>query len=173
MNLIITCARHYEADTELEITDILDEVGDSNPQIAPTEFSGILYVNTSANPLDMIKKIRQKLEDEPWSIRYTMRAIPVEALVETQVRPIIEAAASLAKKMHRDDSYRITIEKRNSSIISEEIITQIADRIPNKVSLKNYDWVVLVEILGSDTGVSVLRDSDILSIQREKRVSLE
>ena len=80
---------------------------------------------------------------------------------------------SLAKKMHRDDSYRITIEKRNSSIISEEIITQIADKIPNKVSLKNYDWVVLVEILGSDTGVSVLRDSDILSIQREKRVSLE
>lgn len=98
MNLIITCARHYEYDTELEITNILDEIGDSNPQIATTEFSGILYVNTSANPLEMINRIRQKIEDEPWSIRYTMRAIPVEALVETQIRPIIEAASSLAKK---------------------------------------------------------------------------
>jgi len=173
MNLIITCARHYEYETELEITNILDEIGDSNPQITTTEFSGILYVNTSANPLDMINRIRQKIEDEPWSIRYTMRAIPVEALVETQIRPIIEAASSLAKKMSKDDSYRITIEKRNSGIASEEIITQIANKIPNRVSLKNYDWVVLVEILGTETGISVLKDSNILSIQREKRGSLE
>ena len=102
-----------------------------------------------------------------------MRAIPVEALVETQIRPIIEAASSLAKKMSKDDSYRITIEKRNSGIASEEIITQIANKIPNRVSLKNYDWVVLVEILGTETGISVLKDSNILSIQREKRGSLE
>lgn len=75
--------------------------------------------------------------------------------------------------MSKDDSYRITIEKRNSGIASEEIITQIANKIPNRVSLKNYDWVVLVEILGTETGISVLKDSNILSIQREKRGSLE
>lgn len=173
MNLIVTCARHFEADTEQEIETILNDLGDDNPQISTTEFSGILYVNTSADPIEMIKKIREKLEDEPWSIRYTMRAIPVSTMVDTDVQKITEAAVTQAKKMELNQTYRITIEKRNSDISSGEIISSIANRIPNKVSLEKYDWIILVEILGSVTGVSVLKDADILSIQREKRGSLE
>jgi tRNA acetyltransferase TAN1 len=173
LNIIVTCARHFEGETEQEITTILDELGDNNPQIAMTEFSGILYVNTSAEPLDVIKKIRQKLEDEPWSIRYIMRAIPISQVVDTKVSQIASAAIRLAKKMESIHTYRITIEKRNSDVSSGDIITQIANEIPNKVSLKEYDWIILVEILGSVTGVSVLKDKDILSIQREKRGSLE
>ena len=34
MNLIITCARHLEGDAEEEITDILDELGDSDVKIS-------------------------------------------------------------------------------------------------------------------------------------------
>lgn len=173
MNLIVTCARHFEEDTEHELETILNDLGDDNPQIATTEFSGILYVNTKLDPVDVIKKIREKLEDEPWSIRYTMRAIPVGIMVDTDLQKISEAAITQSKKLKASDTYRITIEKRNSEISSGELITQIANKIPNKVSLKEYDWIVLVEILGTVTGVSVLKDSDILSIQREKRGSLE
>ncbi|MFM8659663.1 MAG: THUMP domain-containing protein [Candidatus Nitrosotenuis sp.] len=173
MNLIVTCARHFEADTQQELETILDELGDDNPQISTTEFSGILYVNTTLDPIDVIKKIREKLEDEPWSIRYTMRAIPVDTMVDTDVQKIADAAITQAKKLKPSDTYRITIEKRNSDVSSGGIITQIANKIPNKVSLEKYDWIVLVEILGTITGVSVLKDSDIISIQREKRGSLE
>ena len=173
LNLIVTCARHFEEETEQEITGILEEIGDDDPQIAMTEFSGILYVNTTSEPLNVIKKMRQKLEDEPWSIRYTMRAIPVEEMTDTDVQKISDAAIKHAKKMKKDHTYRITIEKRNSDISSSKIISAIADKIPNKVSLEKYDWIVLVEILGSITGISVLKDEDIMSIQREKRGSLE
>jgi tRNA acetyltransferase TAN1 len=152
---------------------ILAEIGDENPQISMSEFSGILYVNTNIEPLDIIKKIRQKLEDEPWSIRYIMRAIPVFSVTKTDIDEIANSAIIQAKKMMSGDTYRITIEKRNSDVSSSGIISKIADQIPNKVSLEKYDWIILVEILGSITGVSVLKDTDILSIQREKRGSLE
>lgn len=173
MNLIITCPRHFEDDTKSEITTIIQECGDQSPQITITEFSGILSVSTTANPLDVIKKIRQKLEDEPWEIRYTSRAIPMYDITKTDITQITDAAIKQAKTLHQDDTYRITIEKRNSNISSGEIITQIANGIPNKVSLEKYDWIVLVEILGAITGVSVLKDSDILSVEREKRGSLD
>jgi tRNA acetyltransferase TAN1 len=173
LNVLVTCARHFEGETTDEIKEILAELGDDSPQISMTEFSGILYIDTSANPLDLIKKIREKLEDEPWSIRYTMRAIPIFAVTKTEPSEIASEAIKQAVKIAPDQTYRITIEKRNSDVSSGDIITQIANKIPNKVSLEKYDWIILVEILGAITGVSIIRDEEILSIQREKRGSLE
>lgn len=171
MDLLVTCARHFEEETKNELKSILQGLGDPDPQITITEYSGILTVNTAINPLDVIKKIRDKLEDEPWSIRYTLRAIPVFATVATDAKSIADAALGQTQKIGPDETYRITIEKRNSDISSSEIISQIADNVKNKVSLKDHDWVVLVEVLGAVTGVSVLRGGDILSVQKTKRHS--
>ena len=69
----------------------------------------------------------------------------------------------------RDRTYRISIEKRNSELSSKEIITKIANKIKNKVSLEFPDKVLLIEILGNKTGVSILKKSDILSTEKTKR----
>ena len=68
-----------------------------------------------------------------------------------------------------DEKYRISIEKRNSEISSKEIITKIANQIKNKVSLDFPDKVVLIEILENKTGISILKKSDVLSIEKTKR----
>lgn len=171
--MIVTCARHFEDETGNEIRTILEELGDDKPEITITEFSGILTVDTSIPALDVVKKIRANLEDEPWSIRYTLRVIPVFATVQTNAKSIAEAALSQIQKMGHDETYRITIEKRNSDISSPDIISQIADNVKNKVSLEKYDWIVLVEVLGPLSGVSVLRDADVLSVERVKRKSFD
>jgi tRNA acetyltransferase TAN1 len=173
LDLIVTCARHFEEEAKGEVTSILEECGDSKPQITITDLSGVLTVNTSVSPAEIIKKIHEKLEDEPWSIRYILRAIPIFQTVNTDVESIMQAALNQIQKFKPYDTYRITIEKRNSNISSSEIISQIADKIQNKVSLEKYDWIVLVEILGGISGVSVLQDRDVLSVEKAKRNSLE
>lgn len=169
MNLILTCARHLEEDTREEIAGILDEMGEQDPQIMITDLSGVLTVKTKTDPLEIIKKIKEKLEDEPWAIRYILRAIPVFETTKTDVESIASSAIKQAQKMKPDETYRITIEKRNSGISSSQIISSIADMIENKVSLEKYDWIILVEIIGGTSGVSVLRDQDVLSVERTKR----
>jgi tRNA acetyltransferase TAN1 len=67
------------------------------------------------------------------------------------------------------ETYRISIEKRNSDLSSKEIITKIANKIKNKVSLEFADKIILIEILGNKTGVSILKKSDVLSIEKTKR----
>jgi len=151
--------------------NILEEMGDPKAQITITDLSGILTVQTDINPDYIIKKIRDKLEDEPWSIRYILRAIPILQTVNTNVESITEAALEQVQKLKSDDTYRITIEKRNSNISSSEIISHIADKIKNKVSLEKYDWIILVEIFGAISGVSILKDSDVLSVEKAKRSS--
>ena len=173
MNLIITCARHLEPETTDELSAVLAQFGDENPEISRTSMSGILTAKTKLVPFEVIKNIREKIEDEPWSIRYCLRIIPIEQVVDTNLEEISTQVFSLMKKVNEKESYRITIEKRNSDISSTEIISKIADSITNKVSLEKPDWIVLVEILGNKTGVSVLKSDDIFSLEISKRELLE
>jgi tRNA acetyltransferase TAN1 len=173
LDLIVTCARHFEDETKDEITRILKELGDSGSEVSITDLSGVLTVQTSVGWSEILKKIRAKLEDEPWSIRYILRVIPIFQTVKTDVESITNAALDQVQKIKPDERYRITIEKRNSGISSSEIISKIADKIKNKVSLEKYDWIVLVETLGAVSGVSILKDGDILSVEKTKRKSFE
>jgi tRNA acetyltransferase TAN1 len=169
MNLIITCARHLEGDAEEEIIDILDELGDSDVKISVSSMSGIITAQTKLDPIEIVRKMKETLLDEPWSIRYCLRVIPVQKVVETNIEEIEKIISSMSDQIEEKESYRILIEKRNSDISSKEIITKIANGIKNKVSLDFPDKIILIEILGIVTGISILKKSDILSLEKTKR----
>ena len=169
MNLIITCARHLEGDAEEEITDILDELGDSDVKISISSMSGIITVQTKLDPIEVVRKMKETLLDEPWSIRYCLRVIPVQKVVETNIEEIEKTISSMSDQIEEKESYRILIEKRNSDISSKEIITKIANGVKNKVSLDFPDKIILIEIFGIVTGISILKKSDILSLEKTKR----
>lgn len=173
MNLIITCARHLEPETIAELNKILTFFGDENAEIFPTNMSGVLTAKTKLDPFEVIRKIKEKIEDEPWSIRYCLRVIPIEQIIDTDLEKISSEVFSLMKKVNKNETYRITIEKRNSDISSTKIISKIADNISNKVSLEEPDWIALIEILDKKTGVSVLKNEDIFSLELFKRRLLE
>jgi len=169
MNLIITCARHLEPETEEELIDILEEFGDSEVKVTITNMSGILTAETKLDPVEVVRKIKEMLLDEPWSVRYCLRIIPIQKVIESKIEEIEKSVAGLSNQILDDESYRISIEKRNSDLSSQEIITKIADKIKNKVSLEFPDKVLLIEILGNKTGISILKKSDILSTEKTKR----
>ena len=131
--------------------------------------SGIITVQTKLDPIEVVKKMKEILLDEPWSIRYCLRVIPIQKIVETNLEKIEECISSISDKIEDNESYRILIEKRNSDISSKEIITNIANQIKNKVSLDFQDKIILIEILGIVTGISLIKKSDILSLEKTKR----
>ncbi|HSB83966.1 MAG TPA: THUMP domain-containing protein [Nitrosarchaeum sp.] len=169
MNLIITCARHLESETKQEAENILEKMGDSEPTITITNMSGILTVETKLEPIEVIKKIKEIILDEPWCIRYCLRIIPIQKVTETKIEDIENGISTLIKLISNEESYRISIEKRNSNISSQDIISRIAKKIENKVSLEFPDKVVLIEVLGNKTGIAIVKNTDILSVEKTKR----
>lgn len=169
MNLIVTCPRHYEYDAAEEMRDILGILGDSEPEIQITRISGILTASMSLEPVVTVGKIRDMLLDEPWCIRYCMRIIPIQKTVDTDLAEIQEAVVALSGKILDGETYRISVEKRNTGISSRDVISRLADMISGTVSLDFPDKIILVEVLGSRTGVSILKSSDILSVEKTKR----
>jgi len=171
LNLIITCARNLESETKNEIRKILDELGDQEPEILNVGMRGILMVNTIIEPSKIIDWVKNKIIEEPWLIRYCLRIIPIQRITDTEIDKIKQNVIKLKDTIQKNDSYRITIEKRNTDISSTEIITEIAKIFPNKVSLDQPDWIVLIEILGNDTGISILKDDELFSLDKAKRMS--
>ena len=169
MNLIITCARHLEPETDEELMSVLEEFGDSDAKISITNMSGILTAETKLDPIEVVRKIKEMILDEPWSIRYCLRIIPIQKIIESKIDEIEKIVSEMSEQILDNETYRISIEKRNSDLSSKEIITKIANKIKNKVSLEFPDKVILIEILGNKTGISIIKKSDVLSIEKTKR----
>lgn len=169
MNLIITCPRHFEANTVNEITSIFERFGFKEPLITITSMPGILTVHTDTDSEQVVQKIMELVREEPWVIRYSKRIIPIQKSTKSTINEIVNGIKQISTAIREEQTYRITVEKRHSNLSSKEIITEIAKFVPNKVSLDNPDWIVLVEILGPDTGIAVVSPDHIISIEKMKR----
>ena len=135
MNLFITCARSLEPETENEIRKIINESGDQKPEIYKSNMRGILFVNTNIEASKIIDCVKVKIKDEPWSVRYCLRIIPVQKTTDTDIDKIKQKVMNLKSNIHENELYRITVEKRNSNTQESQIVYEIAKIIPNKVSL--------------------------------------
>jgi tRNA acetyltransferase TAN1 len=162
-----------EEEAANEISELLQVIGDIKPKIEISEFSGIITANTSLNPFEVVGEIRKKILDEPWSVRYCHRFIPIQETAETVLEEIVKAVQKHVNTMKITDSYRITIEKRGSNLSSKDMIDAIAKIIHNKVSLERFDWNVIIEVLGGTSGISVIKEQDIVSTLKVKRDSME
>jgi len=170
LNLLITCQRNMEYETINEITQLLDIFGDSNPNILKTKFSGIIIAETVLEALEVIERFRRKIENEPWELRYSSRIIPIQKICQTDLALIRQNVIDLIPSIKSDETYKISLEKRDSEIMRSEIISNIADLLTNKVSLEEPDWEIILQILGDKTGIGVMPKNSILSITKIKRL---
>jgi tRNA acetyltransferase TAN1 len=168
-NLVVSTYRFREEDAQDEILELLDNFGDQTAESEIIEIKGMILVQSSLDPIAVIDKLKDLVASEPWQVRYILRVLPVQVVVPTGLDTIRQAARNLTPKIG-NDTFRVTVEKRHNSLGSMQIIKAIAGQINNKVDLENPGWVILVQVLGGLTGVSVLRPNQIFSSIIEKRM---
>ncbi len=169
-NLIVTTFRHAEHYASSELMDILKELGDDNPEIHYSNISGLLLCHTRLEPLRVIRGLYELIDMEPWRIRYILRCIPIEVVVDTSLEAIKDACIRLSgERIKPDESFRITVEKRHASIESAQIIKAVAEHIDRRVDLEHYDWNILIQVIGRSTGISIVKEHDIFSSVKAKR----
>jgi tRNA acetyltransferase TAN1 len=169
-NLLVTTYRHREYDAVDELNVLLQRFNIDVEMIEIQNVSGIILALANLNPFDLITKFKELLTEEPWQFRYILRVIPIERALYTDLKNIEREVENLTmKKIEVNDSFKISVEKRHTSTRSKEIISSIANKLQNKVSLENPDWIILIEIIGNKTGISILKERDIFNSIMEKR----
>jgi tRNA acetyltransferase TAN1 len=170
-NLIGSTFKYGEENAQDELLDLLELFGDDQPDSQITDVNGVVVAYTNLDAFQIIDSVRQLVKDEPWRVRYILRLIPIEAVVYTRLEDMAKAVMNLRPKMHIQETFRIIVERRHTLMETKDIIVTLASQIENKVDLKNPNWIVLVEIIGALTGVSILKPDQIFRSVIEKRNS--
>jgi len=167
-NLLATTSRGTEDYACSELSYLLGEIGDSAPNVGKTGISGLIAAKTAFDPFDVIEKLRKILRERPYEFRYTLRIIPIEKVVRTDLSEIQHTATALSLKIKENETFRITLEKRFTQTHTEDIIETAAANIENEVNLINPDKILLIEVVGGLTGLSVIKPDEILAVMKEK-----
>jgi len=167
-NLLVTTTRGNEDNACSEIWYLLKEIGDEKAEVDRTGVSGLIAAKTSLNPFEVIAKFREILKERPYEFRYSLRIIPIEKVVKTRLEEIQKVSDELSQKIGENETFRVTVEKRFTEISTRDVIEAAASKIERKVNLEKPDKILLIEIVGGLTGISVIKPDDILSVTKEK-----
>jgi tRNA acetyltransferase TAN1 len=167
-NLLATTSRGNEDEVCSELWYLLGQIGDSAPVVDKTGVAGLIAAKTAFNPFEVVEKFRLILRERPYEFRYILRVIPIEKVVRTDLREIQRAATELSAKIGKNETFRITVEKRFNETPTKDIIEAAASNIERKVDLNNPHKILLIEVVGGFTGISLVKPEDILSVVKEK-----
>jgi tRNA acetyltransferase TAN1 len=168
-NLVATTSRGNERPMCNELYYLLkEELGDPQPQTSKTKIRGLIVGKTTLDPYAAIEKLHAVLKERPYEFRYGLRILPVERVVATDLAEIKQVTQELAGRIGEQETFRVTVEKRFTTLHSKDIVEAAASDVKRKADLENPDRILLVEVLGALTGISLLKSSDILSVLKEK-----
>ena len=168
-NLLATTSRGNERPMCNELLYLLkEELGDAQAETSKTKIRGLIVAKTTMDPCVVIEKLRAILKERPYEFRYALRILPIERVVPTNLEEIKGVTAELAARISEDETFRVTVEKRFTALHSKELIEAAASDIKRKADLENPDRILVIEVLGVLTGMSLLKPRDILAVVKEK-----
>jgi tRNA(Ser,Leu) C12 N-acetylase TAN1 len=156
-----------------EMKDLLEQLGDTNPQVTTSIAQGIILAYTNLDPFIVIKKIKELIQKNKFRYLLILKIRPIESVVASDLEEIKQVCSKLAEmKINKDETFRVTLERRFTNIARNDLITSAASNIDRKVDLKQADKIVFIEVLEDSVGISILSPEDEVSIikEHEKRV---
>jgi tRNA acetyltransferase TAN1 len=167
-NLLVTTWRGNENNARSELKRLLEAIGESSPSVDKTGVSGLIVAKTISDPFEVINQFRNILHERPYEFRHALRLIPIEKVVHTDLDQIKEAVTQLSSRIGENETFRVTVEKRFTVVHTRDIIEAATANIKRKVNLKTPDFILLIEVIGGFTGLSLTKPNDTISVLKEK-----
>ena len=167
-NLLVTLRGHKDAHAGEEL------VGIEEIELALSSYEPVLYIKESQYPNVILVELTMDpeeavaiLNEAPTTV--ISKVVPIDVVVKTRRDTILERVLLTAKeKMSSENSFVVRCDLRGREYIEskEELIETVTDELLNNVDSivdeTNPDWVVQIEVVGEDTGISILKPHQIL-----------
>ncbi len=172
-NLLVTVQGHKDSQSGEELMGI-EEI-----ELALSSYEPILYIKESQYPNVILVELTMDPEEAVMILKEApttviSKVIPIDYVVKTQIDAILEKTLLIAReKMSSGESFVVRGDLRGRRYIKskEELIERVYDEIFNKLDIsldpqsqdnENPDWIIQIEVVGDDTGISILKPHQIL-----------
>ena len=125
--------------------------------IKESNFPNVILIDLAMEPLDAVKL----LENAQTTV--ISKVVLIENVVRTRLDIILEKILDLASnRIVSGDTFKVICDLRGRKYIKsrDELIDKISDELTEKLDAKpdgpDADWVVQVEVVGENTGISIL-----------------
>ena len=149
-------------------------VGIEEIELALSSYEPVLYIKESQYPNVILVELTMDpkeavaiLKEAPTTV--ISKGVPIDVVVKTRMDSILERVLLIAEeKMSSEDSFVVRSDLRGREYIEskEELIETVSNELLNKIDATideiNPDWIVQIEVVGDDTGISVLKPYEIL-----------
>ena len=126
--------------------------------IKESGFYNVVLIQTESDPVEVVKLLKD------YQTTVISKIVPIEMVVRTRIDLIVEKIISLCREKLKDKEtfvVRGDIKGREYIKSKEELLNSITHEINEKLLLKidekDPDWVVQIEVIGENTGISVLK----------------
>jgi len=150
-----------------EIARILKDFRDDNPIIKRTIARGICGVKTKLNSREVVRKVRKLFEKDPLQINFAVKWVPVDNWCRSDLNEMKKIIERIKVNIKRGEKWGMEVEKRRyTKYHTAEVIEELAKEIKEKVDLEHPDKIVRIDILGGNTGISILKPEEIFSTRK-------
>ena len=167
-NLLVTLQGHKDAHAGEEL------VGIEEIELALSSYEPVLYIKESQYPNVVLVELTMDpeeavaiLSEAPTTV--VSKVVPIDVVVKTRMDSIWERVLLTAReKMSSDDTFVVRCDLRGREYIEskEELMETVTNELLNNSDFTldetNPDWVVQIEVVGEDTGISVLKPHQII-----------
>ncbi|MFX1562618.1 MAG: THUMP domain-containing protein [Promethearchaeota archaeon] len=167
-NVLLSCRRFQEAESCYELRRTVDEElkTETIEWCKMTGISSLVVARVQGDPHDFVAKLSKVVKQMPWIIRNLLKIQPIDIVVESSMKAIKVGTKELAKRMSKGTKFRVNLNRRDTKLDRDKLLHEVATQFPGKVDLEDYEWICAVEILGPVTGLALIREKDILTMQR-------
>lgn len=166
-NLLVSHSWGTDSPARNEIKTMLKKIGDESPIIRRTLARGITGVKTNLDPRVAITALQNLHRADPTQFQFTLKWIPIDAWTTSEIDAIKSQVDKLKAQILSGERWRLTVEKRRFTKYHKmEIIREVAELINEKVDLKRPDKILILQIIGNETGIAILRPEEIFSTVR-------
>jgi len=154
LGLLISSARTLERNASSEIYYLFTELLEyDDVKVSPVkEISGLSLAKLTKDPILALEEAKGIIENDASVLRYVLKIVPIQHRISTSLDNFEEASEAFSSLIKPEDTWKINLRRRHTTISREEIISSIASKISHgKVMLDNPNYYIIVEVLGKWT----------------------
>jgi len=170
---VVSSRRYQEEEASKEMQYVLEMIFDyKDVEVQPVfDLSGLSIAHFNKDPIKTLKKIKEKIKEDPDFLEYVLKIVPIQYKLKTDLSEISDLSSKFESELNDKDKWRVLLRRRSKDILHEEIVEVAAKEIDiGIVDLEDPDYIVRIEVIGDDTYMSLSKRKELSVIKTRRRI---